>query len=53
MTLPDEKAESNTIDVPFPAVKSFPVTSLAPLANTATFPISYAKATPAESGPLT
>ena len=35
------------------AVKSFPVTNLAPLANTSTLPTSYVNDTPAESAPLT
>ena len=39
--------------MPSVAVKSFPVTNLAPLANTSTFPKPYDKVTPAESAPLT
>ena len=51
--LPVLTAESNTIDVPSVAVKSFPVASLAPFKYTSTLPTSYANVVPDESAPLT
>ena len=50
--LPALNAESNTIDVPVVAVKSFPFTNLAPFTNTSTLPTSYVSDVPDESLPL-